>query len=304
MTGIKYQVAYDSFDDISLLQDILPFFKNFEKIPFELTNEHSLINAYWVSELCRLGYLTSQTRIIKECAKINLQAKVFWWDNTEFLIAHDNEKIFIIARGTETAQLTDIITDVSCTRTPLEHKGNVHSGFLHAFSLISNDMLTYIKSIYTNQFIVYGGHSLGCGLVAICAAMFDGDVMYTFGSSRVGNAKFSLYMNIRIKHYRYVNAGDPIPALPPPILGWRHFGKMMLITSDSFIRNASPVVGFGEFLKKKLWARLIMLLTLGKWVLMDFVAEHNIFSYNQWLREQLDLPPLKIPQEYLDQIGK
>jgi hypothetical protein len=304
MTGIRYQIAYDSFDDISLLQDILPFFTDFETIPFEVSKEHSLINAYWVSELCRLAYLTSQTRIIKECAKVNLRAKVFWWNNTEFLVAHDNEKIFIISRGTETSQITDAVTDISCMRTKLGNKGDVHAGFLNALSLICDDMFAYIKSIYTNQFIVYGGHSLGAGLASICAALLDGDVLYTFGSPRTGNAKFSLYMNMRIQHYRYVNAGDPVPALPPPIIGWRHFGHMMLITSDSFIRDANPVKGLGEFLKKKVWARLVMILTLGKWVLMDFVAEHNIISYNQWLREQVDLPPLEIPQEYLDQVGK
>lgn len=304
MTGIKYQVTYDSFDDISLLQDILPFFKDFDKIPFELTTEHTLINAYWVSELCRLSYLTSQGRIIKECAKVNLIARSFWWDNTEFFVAHDNKKMFIIARGTETKQTKDATTDINFLRKALEKKGKVHSGFLNAFGLVYDDIFSYIDSIYTGQMVVYGGHSLGAGLISIAAAYRDGNVMYTFGSPRCGNAKFSLYMNLRIKHYRYVNAGDPVPALPPPLLGWRHFGEMMLITSDSFVRDASPAKGFGEFFKKKILARLIMIFTLGKWILMDFVAEHNIISYNQWLREQVDLPPLEVPQEYLDQIGK
>ena len=304
MTGIKYQAPYDSFDDIALLQDVLPFFENFDQIPFELTKEHSLINAYWVSELSRLVYLTSQTKIKKECAKVGLTAKCFWRDNTEFLVAYDEEKLFVVARGTEVRQLKDIITDLNCFRKPLGRKGKVHRGFLEAVDQVWEDMIAYIKEHSEGKMIFYGGHSLGAGLVTISAAMYDGDVMYTFGSPRCGNAKFSIYMNMRITHYRYVNAGDPISALPPPLLGWRHFGKMQLITSDALIRNASPTKGFGEFLKKKVLARVLMLATLGKWVVMDFVSEHNVVSYNQWLREQVDLPPLAIPQEYLDQVGK
>ena len=233
-----------------------------------------------------------------------LTAKAFWWNNTEFLVAHDDEKMFIVAGGTEARQMDDIFTDLNCFRKPIKTFGAAHGGFMDAVDEVWEDMLAYIKENRGSKMVCYGGHSLGAGLITIAAALEDGDVMYTFGSPRCGNAKFSLYMNIRITHYRYVNAGDPVAALPPPLLGWRHFGKMQLITSDALIRDVSPTKGFGEFLKKKLWARLLMIVTLGKWVLMDFIAEHNIVSYNQWLREQVDLPPLEIPQEYLDQVGK
>ena len=303
MTGIKYQISYDSFDDIALLQDILPFFDRFDEIPFKLTKEDNLINAYWLSELCRLAYITSQRKIEKECAKVNLIAKSFWWKNTEFLVAHDADKIFIVGRGTETKEIVDIFTDLKAFRVPANKMGRVHGGFNAALDHVWDDMHKYISANSKGKLIFYGGHSLGAGLVTIAASRLDGTVLYTFASPRIGNTKFALYMNMRIIHYRYVNAGDPVAAMPPPIFGWRHFGKQQLITSDILIRDATPTKGFGGFFKKKMWSKLLMLLSLGKWLVMDMTAEHNIISYNQWFREQVDLPPLEIPQEYLDQVG-
>lgn len=304
MSEKLYQAPYDSFDDIALLQDLLPFFDGYDKKPMQVTEEHTLETAYWMSEFCRLVYITSQGKIKDECAKINMDVKCFWQGGTEFLVAHDEEKMVIAGRGTETTKMDDICTDLQFFRVPSDTLGIVHGGFKNAIDCIYPDMYEYIMTHGEQKAKFHTGHSLGAGLSNLVATRIDGKALYTFGSPRVGNTKFALFTNIRIPHYRYVNAGDPICALPPPLLGWRHSGTMQLISSNVFLRDATPAKGFGEMLKKHTLGKVLMVLSLGKWIVMDLVAEHNILSYNNFLRYQVNLPPHEIPEIYLEQVGK
>lgn len=303
MTGKEYQVFYDSFDDLVNLQDMLPFFVDFDKIPFEVTYEHSMINAYWLSEFCRLSYITSQGKIQEECKKVNMEVQFVWVNNIEFLVAYDDIKVFVVARGTETSQIDDIIVDLKAYRLS-DSRGEIHAGFKQAVDLVWDQLREVIFSICKDKKIFYAGHSLGAGLATVVATKLGGAGLYTFGSPRVGNIKFALYSDISINHFRYVNQGDLFAAMPPPIFGWRHFGKVIVIRSDVFVNDNTPVKGFVDFLKKKLLGKVLLLFSVSKWALLDLVAEHNVLTYNNYFREQLNLPPHKIPQEYLDQVGK
>lgn len=302
MTGKDYKAPYSSFSDIAALQDMLPFFVDFEKIPFNLVNEHNIVNAYWLSEFCRLSYITSQGRIKEECKKVNMDVEVFWNNNTEFLVAHDAEKVFVVARGTESSELDDIITDLKAYRV-LDVMGEVHAGFKDALDNVWTDMHQYILSVCKGKKIYYTGHSLGAGLASIAAIRLGGAALYTFGSPRVGNTKFALYLSICINHHRYINQGDLFAAMPPPIFNWRHSGTVVNIKSDVFEENKPPIQGIISFFKRTVLARIMLLFTISKWALVDLVAEHNVLTYNNYLREQVNLPAHKLPKEYLDQVN-
>jgi hypothetical protein len=72
--------------------------------------------------------------------------------------------------------------------------------------------------------IYIAGHSLGGALAQIAAAGMGGDQVaacYTFGSPRVGNVYFDLW--VKAPSYRVVNYADIVPQTPLPI-GYRHSG--------------------------------------------------------------------------------
>lgn len=304
MSELLYKFPYTSFDDLLLLQDLLPFFEGYDKKPIQLTIEHTLVNAYWMSEFCRLSYITSEGKIQEECDKIKMTSKCFWVDDTEFLVAHDAEKIVIVARGTESSKIGDLLTDLKFSRVIERCAGRVHSGFKDALDCAWGELCDYISVNSVGKFVFYTGHSLGAALVTIAASRTDCSALYTFGSPRVGNGKFSLYVDIRFPHYRYINAGDPFSSLPPPILGWKHSGKKYVISSDIFYREDIPVSGWGKFLSKTLVLKFLMIFSLGKWVMLDLVSEHSILSFNNYLRWQVNLPPHAVPKEYLERLNK
>ena len=302
MLAKLYKVPYSSFDDIITIQDMLPFFVDYDKKPIVLTPEHNLINAYWMSEFCRLAYITSKGFIEDECKKIGMEVAFFWKDDTEIIVVHNDELIIVACRGTETSKIGDILTDIQFTRAPAITHGTIHSGFKKALAIVWDDLQQYILENCKNKMLFITGHSLGAGLASLIASRVGGAALYTFGSPRVGNEKFALFMCIRIPHYRYVNAGDPISGLPPPLFGWRHFGDVHQFTADIFYKYSPRSFGFSSFIHKRIVKRILMLLTLGKWVMLDLVAEHNVLSFNNYLRWQVNLPPHKIPDEYIKKI--
>ena len=81
------------------------------------------------------------------------------------------------------------------------------------------------------------GHSLGGAVahIAQISIMSDKDMkglnvkfepLYTFGEPRVGNSDFARYSaRVISEHFRIVNKEDPIPHLPPQLMGYKHAGQ-------------------------------------------------------------------------------
>ncbi len=301
MTGWHYQAPYNSFEDIEVLQKLLPFFDGFETIPFTLTEEHNIINAYWLSEFCRLINLPSPDQIEHETKKVKMSTKPFWLDGTEFIVAYDDKKVFVVARGEEPH---DLVNNFDIRREPDIGVGTIHAGYKRNVDKVYTELADFVNSIREDKMVYYAGHSLGGGLATIVSGRLGGDALYTFGSPRVGDAKYALCMQLKIPHYRYMNAGDLAAALPPFFFGWRHFGDLKLITSDTFVSKSSKSSLVTDLLNNQSWAKLLMFVTYGKLIALDLVAEHNLLSYNNFLREQLKLPAHQIPAQYLEQAGQ
>ena len=101
----------------------------------------------------------------------------------------------------------------------------VHEGFYRAFvkpnegKLGIEDKMGAIKQATNGAVPIYiTGHSLGGALAQIAAAVLGSDQVgacYTYGSPRVGNSYFDLW--VKVPSYRVLNYADIVPQVPLPI---------------------------------------------------------------------------------------
>jgi len=98
----------------------------------------------------------------------------------------------------------------------------VHQGFYRAFEKLSDgkkgirDKIKELEAADVNHSPIYiTGHSLGGALAQIATAVLGSDQIaacYTFGSPRVGNSIFDLW--VKPPSYRVINYADIVPQVP------------------------------------------------------------------------------------------
>ena len=106
-----------------------------------------------------------------------------------------------------------------------------HQGFTEAYEEISTDVHSAIADLNCTRLVV-AGHSLGAAIATIAsfelrAAMgYKVDATWTFGKPRIGNAEFvnnfeaaAAEQGTSPPMWRVVNYRDPVPRLPPQLLG-------------------------------------------------------------------------------------
>jgi pimeloyl-ACP methyl ester carboxylesterase len=106
-----------------------------------------------------------------------------------------------------------------------------HLGFLAAWNEVQLTVFTTVTALIAanpTYTIVVVGHSLGAGVGTLAAAHlrvagFDAD-LYTYGSPRVGNEVLASFITSQTggTEYRITHFDDPVPRLPPLLLGYRH----------------------------------------------------------------------------------
>lgn len=121
----------------------------------------------------------------------------------------------------------------------------VHSGFRGAWQDTEPLAMSYVDAAlaqYPNYTLVLTGHSLGGAAATVAAAYLRkagrSCDLYTYGSPRVGNEAFALYMGATAKgfNYRVTHFDDPVPQLPPAsaLLGsYRHTSPEYWIMSEN-----------------------------------------------------------------------
>ncbi len=155
----------------------------------------------------------------------------------------------------------------------------VHEGFYKAFEGLAEDGLKEkipaIIDAIDNRPLYITGHSLGGALAQIAAAIFSADKIaacYTFGSPRVGNSYFDLW--VKPPSYRVINHADLVPQLPLPIF-YRHSGDPRYLPAQvgasPYRYQPSLVVRAGQLAEG-----LISFLRHGSFLGVD---EHAIADY-------------------------
>ncbi|MDV7339092.1 lipase family protein [Terasakiella sp. A23] len=160
-------------------------------------------------------------------------------------IEQDGREPFVVLsfRGTEPKKITDIKSDLDAMPKVLGRLGGpgrnkfiphgqklkgeeenwpevkVHPGFWKAFNVVEKQLLDCLKEYKLEEFPLYiTGHSLGGALAVVATHSLPSEniaACYTFGGPRVGNMQFG--QMIRPPVYRFINAADIVPRLPPGV---------------------------------------------------------------------------------------
>jgi len=173
-------------------------------------------------------------------------------DTQGFAIANDETAIFAF-RGTSSVDDALVDANVKLTNGPLG--GLVHQGFARGLNAVGLQIQRAMKKLDNgSRRIWFTGHSLGAALATLAVAeRLDTKKpvagLYTYGSPRVGDAKFRRGFNSRLSnYYRMVFGRDIVTRVAPRGLHYAHTGQLATISRDGKIAHK----GFTEasFLQK------------------------------------------------------
>jgi len=153
---------------------------------------------------------------------------------TECFLAGDaaNDLTVLAFRGT--AGLRDWITDGLAWRRRWPAGGAVHHGFARALAAVWPQVLPHLGPRPGR--LLYTGHSLGGALATLAASLVPPDILYTFGSPRVGDARF-VETIAAVPCVRTVDCCDMVCNLPPAWLGYAHAGNEHYADRDGRVRR-------------------------------------------------------------------
>lgn len=106
--------------------------------------------------------------------------------------------------------------------------------------------VTQARAQYPDYKIVATGHSLGGALASLAAGTLRSKGvtvdLYTYGAPKIGLEGISQYLTTTTygKTFRVTHKADPVPKLPPALLGYRHISPEYYITSGN---SAMPGTG-------------------------------------------------------------
>lgn len=193
------------------------------------------------------------SELLNESCKLSQKC----YDNRRlgFLTKEFRQDTLIIAfKGTTT--LREALIDINIRQIDLGQFGKIHQGFYEYFTKTHRDRLTELLKITSYNNVVFTGHSLGGALATLSASYFGG--LYpeknvyciSFGSPRVGNAKFAKTFQKRVfKSYRFANRNDVVTNLPPAAFSYKHVKKKYVVNDDLFEMKAHKLKKYCPLVK-------------------------------------------------------
>lgn len=167
--------------------------------------------------------------------------------HTQALLAVRADLAVLAFRGTEALNpnpgsfrltelnLTDGLTDANIRLIDWPATGGkVHQGFANALQSGWPAIAASLAPL--TQRLLITGHSLGAALATLAITLHRNATLYTFGSPRVGNARFVEGMRAFTVH-AYVNCCDLVCQVPPEILSYRHVGPSHYIDRHGDIHD-------------------------------------------------------------------
>ena len=158
----------------------------------------------------------------------------------------------------------------------------IHKGFYQAFIRLNEgtigikEKLDVVKEATKGAVPIYiTGHSLGGALAQIAGAVLGNDQVaacYTFGSPRVGNFYFDLW--VKVPSYRVMNYADIVPQVPLPLV-YRHSGDPRYMPDHM---TPSPY-RFEPNLLERGWQMIRGLIQLVKAGSILGIQDHAIAAY-------------------------
>lgn len=235
------------------------------------------------AELSSLSYL-SRAEAGRLANRIGLpEIRFYDRDGAQaYVFANDHDAV-VTCRGTEPNDWNDLRADLNAAMAVAETVGHVHRGFKREV----DDLWPRLEQALVNnrRTLWFTGHSLGAAMAAICAGRCklssirsDPRALFTFGSPRVGNARYVNY--VQIETYRWVNNNDIVTRVPPTWMGYRHKGEEVYLNSYGQIRRLTRWQR-----TKDRWRGFIHGLREG---CIDHFADHSICRYIEYIHRAVE----------------
>jgi hypothetical protein len=154
--------------------------------------------------------------------------------------ANDGGDAFVVFRGTESRDPTDLGSDADFRLKGWKGGGRVHTGFLKALDSVWAKVAAELAACTATR-LWFTGHSLGAALatLAMQRAGRPNSHLVTFGSPRVGDAAFvALFSGLPVE--RHVNCCDVVTQVPPAILGYEHIPAFEYIDQAGVLHSPPP----------------------------------------------------------------
>lgn len=251
--------------------------------------EFSPVNAWWLSELSRLVYrrephesgrpLPSRDEVL---ARVGLRERAAFRNGNLFAALAETAPgarrpfAVLVFRGSA-GRLDNWLANFDLTPVPWPTGGRVHAGFKGALLGFWPAILESLREIEVPVF--HTGHSLGAALATLAATLRPPRALYTFGSPRVGNARF--VRNLKsLPVYRIAAPRDIVTSLPPSVFpfGYRHAGRPFTFPAGDEtgpVAAAGPAPGAPVPARHGVWRRLVCP--------PAFLADHAPLRYTEGL---------------------
>jgi triacylglycerol lipase len=222
------------------------------------------------AECSRLAYIRfeaddpTKSALTEAIARAGLSEPRFLSDpgtGTQAFTAIDTcgARAFVVFRGTQPYDPSDIGTDAQAALVDWQGRGKVHLGFRDALNSVWSQIDSWLGTTTGLQTWVTG-HSLGAALATLAAALLPQARLVNFGSPRVGSGAFASQFDGRFAK-RYVNCCDLVTRLPPSFLGYAHTAGMIYIDRHgTVVPDASETridedtaIARREYLLKQSW---------------------------------------------------
>ncbi len=197
------------------------FFEQWD--PVVDTRNHPLLCA----EMSRLAY-ASDAVVTAALAQIGFAPVGFFGGETlatrlatlgteGFVARNPTEDLTVLAfRGTEPGKVEDVFSDIDTTQVDFPGGGRAHAGFVKAYQTV-RARIAALLTPRTGRLLITG-HSLGAGLGTLATLDHAPTALITFGSPRVGDARFCERFRPgagRPEIFRFVDCCDVVTRVPP-----------------------------------------------------------------------------------------
>ncbi len=169
-----------------------------------------------------------------------LESAPFDDGNTQAFLAGSAHLRVLSIRGSDDLRAWQ--TNARTRPVSWEGPGLVHEGFAEAWRKAHETWAPVLAAgKESGRPLLVTGHSLGGALATLTAAHLPHSLLYSFGAPRVGNRAFAYALDRHAERlHRYVNYRDPVPLLPPGLLGYRHCGTAYHIGRQGVVRALPP----------------------------------------------------------------